>query len=64
MGTSPQEGAVVDPALQVHGVRGLHVADASVIPVIPRAATNLTVLAVAEKAADILAGSFDALYQR
>ncbi len=56
MGPSPQEGAVVDPALQVHGVRGLHVADASVIPVIPRAATNLTVLAVAEKAADILAG--------
>ncbi len=57
MGSSPEQGAVVDPSLQVHGVKGLHVADASVIPVIPRAATNLTVLAVAERAADILAGA-------
>ncbi|HEX4015191.1 MAG TPA: GMC family oxidoreductase N-terminal domain-containing protein [Frankiaceae bacterium] len=56
MGPSPEQGSVVDPTLQVHGVRGLYVADASVIPVIPRAATNLTVLAVAERAADILAG--------
>jgi choline dehydrogenase len=55
MGPSPQNGAVVDPALAVHGVTGLHVADASVMPVLPRAATNLTVMAVAEKAADILA---------
>jgi choline dehydrogenase len=56
MGLSPEQGAVVDPTLQVFGVDGLYVADASVIPVIPRAATNLTVLAVAERAADILAG--------
>jgi choline dehydrogenase len=56
MGTSPEQGAVVDPTLKVHGVDRLYVADASVIPVIPRAATNLTVLAVAERAADILAG--------
>ena len=26
MGPSPKEGAVVDPAMQVHGVQGLHVA--------------------------------------
>ncbi len=56
MGPNPEQGAVVDPTLQVHGARGLYVADASVMPVIPRAATNLTVLAVAEKAADILVG--------
>ncbi len=56
MGPSAERGAVVDPTLKVHGVDGLYVADASVIPVIPRAATNLTVLAVAEKAADILTG--------
>jgi choline dehydrogenase len=56
MGPNPEQGAVVDPSLQVHGVERLYVADASVIPVIPRAATNLTVLAVAEKAADILTG--------
>ena len=55
MGPSPQQGAVVDPTLAVHGVAGLYVADASVMPVIPRAATNLTVLAIAEKAADLLA---------
>jgi choline dehydrogenase len=56
MGPSPEQGAVVDPTLQVHGTLGLYVADASVMPVIPRAATNLTVLAVAEKAAEMLAG--------
>jgi choline dehydrogenase len=56
MGSSPDQGAVVDPSLKVHGVDRLYVADASVMPVIPRAATNLTVLAVAEKAADILTG--------
>ena len=56
IGASPEQGGVVDPTLRVHGARGLYVADASVIPVIPRAATNLTVLAVAERAADILAG--------
>jgi choline dehydrogenase len=56
MGPSPEQGAVVDTSLKVHGTEGLYVADASIMPVIPRAATNLTVLAVAEKAADILAG--------
>jgi choline dehydrogenase len=57
MGPSPAAGAVVGPDLQVHGAAGLYVADASVMPVIPRAATNLTVLAVAEKAADLLSGA-------
>ncbi len=54
MGPDPAAGAVVDPSLQVHGVSGLYVADASVMPVIPRAATNLTAIAIAEKAADLL----------
>ncbi|MCW2547169.1 MAG: choline dehydrogenase [Mycobacterium sp.] len=56
MGTSTAGGAVVDPSLKVLGTEGLYVADASVIPIIPRAATNLTVIAIAEKAADILRG--------
>jgi choline dehydrogenase len=56
MGRSIAAGAVVDPSLKVLGTEGLYVADASVIPIIPRAATNLTVIAIAEKAADILRG--------
>ena len=56
MGPDPKAGAVVGNDLQVHGVQGLCVADASVIPIIPRAATNLTVIAIAEKAADLLGG--------
>jgi 5-(hydroxymethyl)furfural/furfural oxidase len=44
-------GAVVDPQLRVRGVEGLYVADASVMPVIPRANTNIPTLMVAEKAA-------------
>jgi choline dehydrogenase len=49
MGTDPL--AVTDPELRVHGVAGLRVADASVMPVIPNAHPNATVLAIAEKAA-------------
>ncbi|MFJ9916983.1 GMC family oxidoreductase [Actinacidiphila glaucinigra] len=46
--------SVVDPALRVHGVDGLRVADASVIPSIPSANTNATVYAIAERAAELL----------
>jgi choline dehydrogenase len=51
-GTDP--GAVVDTELRVHGVTGLRVADASVLPLIPNAPLNATVLAVAEGAADLI----------
>jgi choline dehydrogenase len=52
MGTGPD--AVVDPALSVHGVAGLRVADASVIPVIPSGDTQAPVIAIAERAADLI----------
>jgi choline dehydrogenase len=50
-------GAVVDTELRVRGITGLRIADASVMPVIPNANTNATVLAIAEKAAGIIAAS-------
>lgn len=54
MGPASDEGAVVDGDLRVRGVDGLRVVDASVLPTIPRAPTNLTVIAVAERAAELL----------
>jgi choline dehydrogenase len=49
-------GAVVDLQLRVRGIDGLRVADASVMPSIPGANTNATVLAIAERAAAIITG--------
>ncbi len=48
-------GRVVDGAGAVLGLEGLHVADASIMPTIPRANTNLTTLALAERVAEGLA---------
>ena len=47
--------AVVDPAtLRVHGVTGLRIADASVLPAIPGGQTGAAVVVVAERAAALL----------
>lgn len=44
-------GAVTDPSGHVPGVEGLVVADASVMPVVPRATTNVPTVVVAERIA-------------
>jgi choline dehydrogenase-like flavoprotein len=41
-------------SIKVHGVEGLRVVDASVMPMIPNAPTNAAVLAIAERAADMV----------
>jgi choline dehydrogenase len=47
-------GAIVDARGAVLGLDGLLVADASIMPTIPRANTNLSTIAVAERVADLL----------
>ncbi|MSQ19087.1 MAG: GMC oxidoreductase [Betaproteobacteria bacterium] len=55
MGHDPM--AVVDAELRVHGVPGLRIADASVMPTIPASNTNAAAIVIGEKAADLLLAS-------
>ncbi len=49
--------AVVDGNLRVRGVEGLRIADASIMPTVIRGNTNLAVMAIGEKAADLIGGA-------
>jgi len=49
-----EQGGVVDPRLNVYGVRGLRVCDASIMPIIPRGPIQTSVYACAEKGADMI----------
>ncbi len=54
MGPRSDQTAVVDPSLRVHGLDGLRVADASIMPTMPAANTNAASLVIGEKAADLI----------
>jgi choline dehydrogenase len=57
MGEAPESGAVTDTRGSIHGVGGLSVADASIMPIVPTGTPNLPVIMVAEHIAGWLRSS-------
>ncbi|WP_413875599.1 choline dehydrogenase [Albidovulum sp.] len=56
MGSASDPLTVVGPDLRVHGIEGLRVADASVMPQVVSANTNATCMMIGERAADLILG--------
>lgn len=60
MGSSSDRMAVVDERLRVHNVSGLRVVDCSVMPTLVSGNTNVPVVMIAEKAADMILADTEA----
>jgi len=60
MGPAENPLSVVDPSLRVIGVKGLRVADASIMPDMPSGNTNIPSVMIGEKAADLIKNSHTA----
>jgi choline dehydrogenase len=56
MGPCTDPASVVDDQLRVHGLEGLRIADASIMPAVPSANTSASVFMIAEKASDMILG--------
>ena len=54
MGSSADGMAVVDSRLKVHGLDNLWVADASIMPTVTHANTNVAAMMIAEKVSDFV----------
>jgi choline dehydrogenase len=60
MGTDPM--AVVDAQLRVHGIAGLRIADASIMPTLTSGNTNAPSIMIGEKAADMAQAAVTGAY--
>ena len=56
MGPDSDSSTVVDNTLRVHGLEGLRVVDASIMPTMPSANLNAATVMIAEKASDLILG--------
>lgn len=58
MGAESDPMAVLDAELRVRGVKGLRVADTSIMPLLNQGHTQMPAYAIGEKAADLIKGKF------